>query len=177
MDEFTIKSAEQEEIGVIEESELFTEDIPEQLEPEICVITEDIYSVFVRASPDGTVTAINSSAFLTDAAGWVEIDSGSGDKFHHAQSCYLDGGLMDENGIYNSKLDNGVLSLRSDEEKAGELTLISAEREISELKAKLAATDYIAAKIAEGAATKEEYADKLAERAAGRTRINELDGT
>ena len=49
------------------------------------------------------------------------------------------------------------------------------EQEIAELKAKLAATDYISAKIAEGAATREEYAEKLAERAAWRARINELE--
>ena len=47
--------------------------------------------------------------------------------------------------------------------------------EIAELKYKLTATDYIAAKIAEGAATREEYAEKLAERAAWRARINELE--
>lgn len=47
--------------------------------------------------------------------------------------------------------------------------------EIADLKHKLTATDYIAAKIAEGAATREEYAEKLAERAAWRTRINELE--
>lgn len=48
--------------------------------------------------------------------------------------------------------------------------------EIADLKHKLTATDYIAAKIAEGAATREEYAEKLAERAAWRARINELEG-
>ena len=47
--------------------------------------------------------------------------------------------------------------------------------EIADLKHKLTATDYIAAKIAEGAATREEYADRLAERAAWRARINELE--
>ena len=47
--------------------------------------------------------------------------------------------------------------------------------EIAGLKHKLAATDYIAAKIAEGAATREEYSEKLTERAAWRARINELE--
>ena len=49
--------------------------------------------------------------------------------------------------------------------------------EIADLKHKLVATDYIAAKIAEGVATREEYAEKLAERAAWRARINELEDT
>lgn len=48
--------------------------------------------------------------------------------------------------------------------------------EIAELKSKLKATDYIGIKIGEGSATQEEYADKLAERAAWRARINELEG-
>lgn len=52
---------------------------------------------------------------------------------------------------------------------------IAAAQCISELRAKLSATDYIAAKIAEGAATREEYADKLSERQSWRNEINELE--
>ena len=52
---------------------------------------------------------------------------------------------------------------------------IAATQRISELRAKLAATDYIAAKISEGAATREEYAEKLAERQSWRDEINELE--
>ena len=61
------------------------------------------------------------------------------------------------------------------EETAEERQARENRLEIAELKHKLTATDYIAAKIAEGAATREEYADKLSERAAWRTRINELE--
>lgn len=52
---------------------------------------------------------------------------------------------------------------------------IAAAQCISELRAKLSATDYIAAKLAEGAATREEYADKLTERQSWRDEINELE--
>ena len=52
---------------------------------------------------------------------------------------------------------------------------IAAAQRISELRAKLSATDYIAAKIAEGAATREEYADKLTERQSWRDEINRLE--
>lgn len=48
--------------------------------------------------------------------------------------------------------------------------------EIWELKGKLAASDYAIIKIAEGAATAEEYADLIAQRAEWRARINELEG-
>ena len=133
------------------------------------------YKVFVKTSENGVITAINSSAFLTDTTGWTEIDEGEGDKYHHAQNNYLSAGLTDENGIYNYKLVDGTPVLRTAEEKAPELERVAAVQEISELKAKLAATDYIAAKIAEGAATREEYAEELSERAAWRARINELE--
>ena len=133
------------------------------------------YTVYAKTDDRNVITAINSSAFLTDTTGWVEIDEGEGDKYDHAQNNYLPDGLMDENGIFNYKLTDGKPELRTDEDKAPELAHIAAAREISELKSKLAATDYIAAKIAEGVATREEYAAELAERAAWRARINELE--
>ena len=49
-----------------------------------------------------------------------------------------------------------------------------AEGRIAELKRLLADTDYIAAKIAEGAATREDYADVIAQRQAWRDEINGL---
>ena len=51
-----------------------------------------------------------------------------------------------------------------------------AERRISELKHLLADTDYIAAKIAEGAATREDYAGEIALRQEWRDEINSLRG-
>lgn len=133
------------------------------------------YMVYAKTDDRNVITAINSSAFLTDTADWTEIDEGGGDKYLHAQNNYLPDGLMDENGIFNYKLTDGKPELRTTEEKTPELERIAAAQEISELKSKLAATDYIAAKIAEGAATREEYAEELSERAAWRARINELE--
>ena len=49
------------------------------------------------------------------------------------------------------------------------------ESEIRACKQLLGNTDYIALKIAEGAATTEEYAETLAKRAQWRVRINELE--
>ena len=137
---------------------------------------EDSYKVYTITNENGIIIAINSDAFLTDTTNWIEIDEGIGDKYHHAQGNYLSAGLTDENGIFNYKLADGKPELRTAEEKAPELERVTTAQEIAELKAKLAATDYIAAKIAEGAATREEYAEELAERAAWRARINELEG-
>lgn len=55
--------------------------------------------VYAKADEDGRVIAINSDAFLTDTTGWVEIDHGTGDKYHHAQGNYLPGQLMDWRGV------------------------------------------------------------------------------
>lgn len=133
------------------------------------------YTVYAKTDDRNVITAINSSAFLSDVTDWMEIDEGDGDRYYHAQNNYLPAGLMDENGIFNYKLVDNQPVLRTAEEKAPELERIAAAQEISELKSKLAATDYIAAKIAEGAATREEYAEELSERAAWRARINELE--
>lgn len=133
------------------------------------------YKVYVKTNADGIITAVNSSAFLPDTTGWIEIDEGTGDKFHHAQGHYLDKPLTDDNGIYNYRIVDGKPFLRTDEDKQPELDRINARAEIAQLKAQLAATDYIAAKLAEGAAKPEEYAEELARRAEWRARINELE--
>lgn len=49
------------------------------------------------------------------------------------------------------------------------------QSEISELKGKLASTDYVVMKISEGVATTEEYAGVLEDRQSWRARINELE--
>lgn len=74
------------------------------------------YIVYVRADDAGRITSINSSAFLADVTGWTEIDSGYGDKYHHAQGNYFDKPLCDERGIYRYKLVNGRPVERTQEE-------------------------------------------------------------
>lgn len=74
------------------------------------------YIVYVRTDDAGSITAINSSAFLPDVIGWVQIDSGYGDKYHHAQGNYFDKPLCDERGICRYKLVNGRPVERSQEE-------------------------------------------------------------
>ena len=55
-----------------------------------------------------------------------------------------------------------------------EKDLEEAKKEEQELQAFLNSTDYVAAKLTEGVATKEEYADVLQQRAEARDRINAL---
>ena len=66
------------------------------------------YIVYVKPNDSGYITAVNSSAFLSDTAGWVEIDSGYGDKYCHAQGNYFPETIMTDGGAYRYKLVNGA---------------------------------------------------------------------
>ena len=71
------------------------------------------YKVLVRVDNAGRVVEINSDAFVTDTGSWTEIDSGWGDKYHHAQGNYLESPLTDERGLFLYKLENGKVVKRS----------------------------------------------------------------
>ena len=84
------------------------------------IIQAQPYKVLIRVDDAGRVVEINSSAFITDTDGCVEIDSGWGDKYHHAQGNYLPGPLMDERGVYRYKLVDGKVVEREPEEMDGD---------------------------------------------------------
>ena len=65
------------------------------------------YIVYVKVDPNGYITAVNSSAFLTDTADWVEIDQGYCDKYHHAQGNYFPESIITDGGAYRYKLVKG----------------------------------------------------------------------
>lgn len=66
------------------------------------------YKVYVSLQ-DGYITSINSEIFLSqeEIQTMTEIDKGEGDKYAHAQSQYLEKGLVDEHGRYNYKFVEG----------------------------------------------------------------------
>lgn len=66
------------------------------------------YIVYVKANSNGYIAAVNSSAFLPDTTGWTEIDSGYGDKYHHAQGNYFPEPIYTDGGAYRYKLAEGV---------------------------------------------------------------------
>ena len=78
------------------------------------------YGVYIRTDDRSRITAINSDAFLPDAEGWVKIDEGFGDKYHHAQGNYLPGPLTDERGIYRYTWQNGKVIPRTQAEMDGD---------------------------------------------------------
>ena len=67
-------------------------------------------------------------------------------------------------------IDGKIVLGKTEAEKTAE----DNRQKVVVLKRKLAETDYIAAKIAEGSATKEEYADVIAQRQAWRKAISDL---
>ena len=79
-------------------------------------MAEEQYTVYVRTDGEGRILDIGSDAFLRSVDGWTAIDSGSGDRYRHAQGNYLPGPLMDERGVYRYKLADGAVAERTQEE-------------------------------------------------------------
>lgn len=74
--------------------------------------------VYAKLDENKVIRAINSSIFLKETQGWLEIDEGVGDKYAHAQGHYLPKPLMDENGKYNFKYENGIVELSVEEKES-----------------------------------------------------------
>ena len=75
-----------------------------------------MYSVYIKINGSSCITDINSSAFITDHSGWIEIDRGEGDRYHHAQGNYLDKPITTSEGFYQYKYIDGNVVERSAEE-------------------------------------------------------------
>ena len=80
-----------------------------------------MHTVYAKIDSKNRITAINSSEFISDVSEWIEIDSGDGDRYHHAQGNYLPLPLTDENGCYRYKYENGAVCERSADEMAADL--------------------------------------------------------
>lgn len=72
--------------------------------------------VFIKTDSQDRITAVNSEIFISDFSGWVEIDSGDGDRYHHSQGNYFPKPLMTSEGYYRYKYDNGNVIERSEDE-------------------------------------------------------------
>lgn len=77
---------------------------------------EEMYKVYARVDELGRVLDVNSSVFLYDTTGWVEIDEGVGQRYGHAQVYYLPGTLFDDRGIPRYKRENGKIAERTQAE-------------------------------------------------------------
>lgn len=61
------------------------------------------YIVYVKLDERNLITAVNSSAFLSDTTGWTEIDRGYTQRHHHAQGNYFPKPIYDDRGIKRYK--------------------------------------------------------------------------
>lgn len=80
------------------------------------------YGVYVKTNAQSVITDVNSDAFLSSLDGWVKIDEGYGDKYHHAQGNYFPLPIRDERNICRYKLVDGVPEQRALEEMDGDYT-------------------------------------------------------
>ena len=78
--------------------------------------TQTPIKVYLKTDKENRIVAINSDIFLDDITDYIEIDSGFGDKYAHAQNNYLEKPISD-NGIYNYKYENGKVVERTTEEQ------------------------------------------------------------
>lgn len=83
------------------------------------------FGVMIRTDSKNRVTAINSSGFA-EGSGWMQIDEGYGDKYHHAQSNYLPMPLTDERGVYRYKLVDGLVAQRTQAEMDADFDALPA---------------------------------------------------
>jgi len=82
------------------------------------------YKVYVKTDANGDIIAVNSSAFLSDTAGWFQIDEGVGDRYHHAQGHYFDRPIVTLDGIYRYRLVGGEIVEKSEQEIANEIAAL-----------------------------------------------------
>ena len=73
--------------------------------------------VYAKINENNIITDINSSIFLNNVEGYIQIDEGSGDRYAHAQGNYLEKPLVDESGRFNYKFEDGKVLELTEEEK------------------------------------------------------------
>ncbi|WP_236895399.1 hypothetical protein [Clostridium beijerinckii] len=96
------------------------------------------YRVYVKVDSNNVIAEINSSIFISDATGWIQIDEGTGDRYSHAQGMYLGKSLMDMTSKYNYKLVDGEPVELTEEEKEKLFTIQVSQPTADEiLRAKL----------------------------------------
>ncbi len=84
------------------------------------MMQEFSHKVYALLSGNGEITAINSSAFIMDKTGWIEIDEGTGDRYHHAQNHYLPLPVTDKYGRCNFRfIDGEIVEIPKEEKPPG----------------------------------------------------------
>ena len=62
---------------------------------------EDFYKskVLIKIDAENRILDVGSDAFISDFEGWIQIDEGIGDRYHHAQNNYFPKPKYNNRGI------------------------------------------------------------------------------
>ena len=90
------------------------------------------YIVYIKTDRENRITAVHSSAFVKDTEGWTEIDSGFGDRYHHAQGNYFAKPIMDERGVWRYAMRDGRPVERAAWEMEQDFAALPAAEETNE---------------------------------------------
>lgn len=79
----------------------------------------DKIKVYIKLGKNNTICEIESSVFLKDTEGYLQIDEGYGQKYAHAQNYYFpkDKPLRDNQGRCNYKYVSNIIQQLSENEK------------------------------------------------------------
>lgn len=99
--------------------------------------------VYIKTDAQNRIIAINSSAFLQNIEGWIEIDRGDGDRYTHAQGRYFplplmtDGGARRYSYVKGKAVERPAEEIAADEAAAVVPAQPTNEERIAELEAAL----------------------------------------
>ena len=74
------------------------------------------YIVYIKTDDKNRIKGVDSSAFLQNTDGWMEIDQGYTKAYHHAQGNYFPRPIYEERGIPVYKYVDGKVLERTQEE-------------------------------------------------------------
>lgn len=110
----------------------------EELEMMEQFMEETKYKVYIQVDENNVVKRIDSEWNINDIENWIYLDEGLGDKYHHAQSGYLEKGLFDDLGRFNYKYVDGALIELTEEEKE---TLFPTQEPVPTLEERVTLTE------------------------------------
>lgn len=100
------------------------------------------YIVYAKINENNYIYDVNSSAFLEDTTGWVEIDRGRGVKYHHAQNNYFDKPIETLGRAYQYRRINGkVMECTQEEIDAQEEAYKPAHSPSGDLESRVSAVE------------------------------------
>lgn len=83
------------------------------------------YRVYILTDDRGVILQITSDAFLQETDGWILVDEGDGDRYHHAQGNYLQHPARDSRGVCRYRWDGVKIVERTAEEMDADAEMLT----------------------------------------------------